>query len=134
MTMVGSDTEASSGRHEARCCGIITIAATSRSWRLSRCQRSRPRLRATWRGGNARRRVLGAAWPWGTLDELAERADPYRDHGHPGPREVALARRHGWPPADGRREGKGLGLYLGLSVKLWPQRIRARVPAPPHAA
>jgi len=53
-----------------------------------------------------------------TLDEFAERADPYRDHGHPGPREVALARRHGWPPADGRREGKGLGLYLGLSVKL----------------
>jgi len=71
-----------------------------------------------------------------TLDELAEWADPYRDHGHPGRREVALARRPGWPPAEGRREGKGLffGLYLELSVKLVaPTGLEPVFPAPPHA-
>src|SRR5439155_12432213 len=112
----------------------ITIAATSRSWRLSRCQRSRPRLRGdlAWRERASSRSRSGLALRPRSTSSPSGRI--LIDHGHPGPREVALARRHGWPPADGRREGKGLGLYLGLSVKLWPQRIRARVPAPPHAA
>ena len=85
----------------------ITIAATSRSWRLSRCQRSRPRLRATWRGGNARRRVLGAAWPCGHARRVRRAGGSLSRSRTPGPQR-SCASAEAWV-ASGRWEAGGEG-------------------------
>ncbi len=112
----------------------ITIAATSRSWRLSQCQRSRPRLRATWRGGNARRRVLGAAWPCGHARRVRRAGGSLSRSRTPGPQR-SRASAEAWV-ASGRWEAGGEGprsLSRTVCQVGGPQRIRARVPAPPHA-
>src|SRR5439155_12997454 len=88
-----------------------------------------------WRGGNARRRVLGAAWPCGHARRVRRAGGSLSRSRTPGPQR-SCASAEAWV-ASGRWEAGGEGprsLSRTVCQVGGPQRIRARVPAPPHAA